>query len=565
MTMVNGARVMIVPPLRMASARYPCAATSYAIGEYARNRDLDAAPRSGGRRIMRTCRAAALSSRSAARGEVVANPTDRSRLTARAGTWIVFVLEEKQMFSLNTRWPVIGAVVAALLIGACAPAPSGPQTATTQPSASSGPKVLKMARNAEPFSPFVPWQIDDNPALFISVNVYDTLLRTTKDGVSVEPGLASKWESSADGLTWTFTLRDGIKFSDGSALKASDVKGSLDMARGGEKSAWKDNYKAIKEITAVDDKTVKIVLSQPYAPLLSVLAMFSGGILSADMAKATDAKDYDNTMAWKTKGTGAYYSEGWKKGDPIILKRNTNYWKGTPTVDEVRIEYIPDDNTRVLKLQGGESDLVDFVPFSQIAALNGQSGVKAQTFTIQQSGFIILNVTKPPLNDVKVRQALNYATDKNAIIKSVFFGQAQVMNAPVPLGTYVDKESPGYPFDLAKAQALMAQSSVPNGFTLPMIVSSNNQDRINMSIILKDEWAKIGVNVDIQQLENAAFRAQYHGEGNFMAAPTAWTNDMNDPTEIVNYAMRGGPDSGSLAYWTRYNNPELSAKITAAD
>jgi len=102
-----------------------------------------------------------------------------------------------------------------------------------------------MARNAEPFSPFVPWQIDDNPALFISVNVYDTLLRTTKDGTNVEAGLATKWESSADGLTWTFTLKDGVKFSDGSAMKASDVKASLDMARAGEKSAWKDVYVAI--------------------------------------------------------------------------------------------------------------------------------------------------------------------------------------------------------------------------------------------------------------------------------------------------------------------------------
>jgi len=96
-------------------------------------------------------------------------------------------------------------------------------------------------------------------------------------------------------------------------------------------------------------------------------------------------------------------------------------------------------------------------------------------------------------------------------------------------------------------------------------VANNNQDRINTAIILKDEWAKIGVNVDVQQLENAAFRASYHGEGNFMAAPSAWTNDMNDPTEIVNYEMRGGEGSGSFAYWTRYNNPALNAKITAAD
>ncbi|MBV9894840.1 MAG: hypothetical protein JO020_11780, partial [Chloroflexi bacterium] len=229
------------------------------------------------------------------------------------------------------------------------------------------------------------------------------------------------------------------------------------------------------------------------------------------------------------------------------------------------IEYIPDDNTRILKVQGGEDDIADFVPFSQIDSLNTLPGLHAQDFPIQQTTFIMLNVTKPPLNDINVRQALNYATDKDAIIKSVFFGQAQVMNAPIPLGTYVDKESTGYPYDLAKAQALMAQSSVPNGFTLPMIVPNNNQDRINTAIILKDEWAKIGVSVDIQQLEATAWRAAFHGEGNFMATLSAWTNDMNDPTEIVNYEMRGGPDSGSFAYWTRYNNPDLNARITAAD
>src|SRR5205814_6461612 len=101
-------------------------------------------------------------------------------------------------------------------------------------------------------------------------------------------------------------------------------------------------------------------------------------------------------------------------------------------------------------------------------------------------------------------------------------------------------------------------------FTLPMVVPSNNQDRINTAIILKDEWAKIGVNVDIQQLENSSARAA-RTSGNYNSMPSAWTNDMNDPTEIVNYEMRGGPDSGSFAYWTRYNNPELSAKITKAD
>jgi peptide/nickel transport system substrate-binding protein len=463
------------------------------------------------------------------------------------------------MTARDRRWTSLftRALAAALLLGACA-------VSALTPAAAQTPTVLRMARNAEP-GPYVPWLVDDNTALFTLANVYDGLLRVTKDGANVEPALATTWDISADGLTWTFHLRPGVMFSDGTPLTSNDVKVSLDIARAGQRSTWKDNYKAIKEIQSPDPATVNIILTEPHAPLLSELAMFPAWIMQADMATATDAAGYDDNMAWASKGTGGYYTESWKKGDPVILKRNPYYWKNTPAVDEVDIEYVFDDNTRILKLQGGEVDIVDFVPFSQIDPLNAQPGVKASLFPIQQTTFIILNVTKPPLNDLNVRQALNYATDKEAIIKSVFFGQAQVMNAPIPLGTYVDKESPGYPFDLAKAKSLMAASSVPNGFTLQMIVANNNQDRINTAIILKDEWAKIGVTVDIQQLESSAARAAYHGEGNFMSVPSAWTNDMNDPTEIVNYEMRGGPDSGSFAYWTRYNNPALSAKITAAD
>jgi peptide/nickel transport system substrate-binding protein len=457
-----------------------------------------------------------------------------------------------RLSTLFTR--VLGAV---LLLGACA-------TSALSPAAAQTPVVLRMARNAEP-GIFVPWLIDDNTALFTMGNVYDGLLRVTKDGANVEPALASSWDTSADGLTWTFHLRPDVKFSDGTSLTSNDVKVSLDLARGGKRTVWKDNYKAIREIQTPDPATVTMLLNTPHAPLLSELAMFPAWIMQADKATATEADGYDDSNNWASKGTGAYYTESWKKGDPLILKRNPNYWKNTPQVDEVDIEYVPDDNTRILKVQGGEDDVADFVPFSQIDQLNAQTGIQAKDFPIQQTTMVILNVTKPPLDDINVRQALNYATDKDAIIKTVFFGQAQPMNAPIPLGTYVDKESPGYPYDLAKAQALMAASSVPNGFTLPMVVPNNNQDRINTAIILKDEWAKIGVNVDIQQVEAAAWRASYHGEGNFMSTLSAWTNDMNDPTEIVNYEMRGGPDSGSFAYWTRYNNPDLSSKITAAD
>ena len=445
------------------------------------------------------------------------------------------------------------------------PAPAATQAPppTTAPTAAPKPKVLKMARIYEPFSVFIPWQIDDNPALFISVNVYDSLLRMTPDGQGIQAGLATKWEPAADGLSWTFTLRDGVKFSDGTPLKAEDVKTSLEMAAKSEKSAWASNYKAVKSVDVVDATTIKVNLSEPFAPLPSVMAMFCAAILPSDLAKASDAKDFDAASAWKSRGTGAYMVNGWKKGDPIILKRNPYYWNGKPDVDEIDIENIPDDNTRILKLQGGEVDVIDFVPLSQLASLSTQPNIKAQAFTIAQITFIILNNEKKPLDDVKVRQALNYATDKDAINKTVYFGYGKVANAPIPPGMFQAKDLPGYPFDLDKAKQLMKESSAPNGFTLDMQVRSGNTEYASVATIVKDEWAKIGVNVNIQNLETSVVRENYRS-GNYQAQPSGWTNDMNDPSQIVNYEMRSGPGT-QFAYWTRYSNPALNDQITKAD
>src|ERR1051325_1808283 len=147
---------------------------------------------------------------------------------------------------------------AALLIAAC-------MVSAMTPAAAQSPSVLRMARNAEP-GIFIPWLIDDNTALFTMANVYDGLLRVTKDGASVEPALASSWDTSADGLTWTFHLRPGVMFSDGTPLTSNDVKVSLDVARGGQRSVWRDNYKAIKQIDAPDPQTVVMQLNQPHAP-----------------------------------------------------------------------------------------------------------------------------------------------------------------------------------------------------------------------------------------------------------------------------------------------------------
>src|SRR5437016_5080400 len=220
------------------------------------------------------------------------------------------------MFARLGRWSNLftRALGAALLVAACG-------VAALTPAAAQTPSVLRMARNQEP-GIFIPWLIDDNTALFTLANVYDGLLRVTNDGASVEPALATSWDTSADGLTWTFHLRPDVKFSDGTPLTSNDVKVSLDLARGGHRTVWNDNYKAIGDIQTPDPMTVSIILTAPHAPLLSELAMFPAWIMQGDMATATDATGYDDAMAWASKGTGGYYTESWKKGDPVILKRN---------------------------------------------------------------------------------------------------------------------------------------------------------------------------------------------------------------------------------------------------
>ena len=465
--------------------------------------------------------------------------------------------------------PTVNAAATTVTGAATSAAPTVNAAATTVTGAAasvtpSKGKALKMSRNAEPFSPMIPWQIDDNPCLFISVNIYDTLLRTTKDGTAIEPGLATKWESTPDGLTWTFTLRDNLKFSDGTPVKGVDVKTSLDMVRQGSKSAWKDSYKAIKDVQTPDDKTVKVILGQPHAPILSELAMFCAAILPADLATASDKDGFDVASATKTKGTGAYILNGWKKGDPLVLSRNPNYWKPTTGIDTVTIDYVADDNARILKLQGGETDVIDFVPLSQLASLSQQPNSTAQAFVIQQTSHLILNTGIKPLGDKNIRQALNYALDKDAILKAVYFGQAKFMNSPIPPGTYYDKTLPGYPFNLDKAKQLMAASSMPNGFSIDFGIASGSNTAQQLATIAKDQWSKIGVTVNIQSMESSALRTAYRdGAGTVPIVSSGWTNDMNDPTEIVNYEMRGG--ASPWAYWTRYNNPDLNAKITAAD
>ena len=264
-----------------------------------------------------------------------------------------------------------------------------------------------------------------------------------------------------DGLTATFTLRPGVKFSDGSPLTADDVVFSLTRAID-QKGSWGFLFSPVKSVTKVDDKTVRLNMSEPFAPLLPALSTFAASIYS----KANFEK-WGKDASQHPLGTGAFMLDSWQKGSQLSLVKNPHYWQpGKPKVDRIVMRVVGDDNTRVLQLQSGQVDIIDFVPPNQVQPLTsaGQKIQKVEGTAILR---YTLNETVKPLDEANVRCAMAHAIDRAAVAKNLYFGLATVARSLLPSSTlYYDANADPVTYDLAKAKALLAKSSVPNGFTV---------------------------------------------------------------------------------------------------
>jgi peptide/nickel transport system substrate-binding protein len=474
---------------------------------------------------------------------------------------------------------VIGAGAAGSLLAACG-SPATPAAGPSGPSATSGPITVNQNTTQPPaqaptaaptgkaggtftFSRgndsdnLDPVTQDGNIDIWIFMSIYDQLVRVDNTGTALEPALAEKWEISPDGLTYTFHLRKDVVFSDGTPLKASDVKFSVDRAKTNKKSGWTFTLEPLKEITTPDDSTVVMTLTQPWAPFLSDIAMFNSSIISEAFVK----KIGEDKLVEQTMGTGPFALVEWKKGEYITLKKNDKYWdKGLPYIDQIKITVVPDDNNRILQLQGGEIDGMYDVPLNRVADLEKDGKFTVNKFTSTYNNFIALNVRNAPLNDVKVRQALNYATDKQALIKVVNFGIGEISNSFMPNGAlYWNKDQAGYPFDLDKAKALIKESSIPNGGKVSIQIRSGAASALQLATALKDMWGKISIDLDIQQVEQAILNDNYR-KNNFEAYATGWTNDIIDPDELVSYAILPEQVQNYHTGWTNQEAIDLANK-----
>lgn len=460
---------------------------------------------------------------------------------------------------------VLSAGLAAGCGGAASSGSPGP-TSSTQNGPASLPTAhggnLTFARAFEPIT-FDPLKTEgDNGSLWDMVQIYDQLVEYQPGTLDVKPGLATAWKVSKDGRHYTFTLRDA-KFSNGSPVTASDVKFSLDRFGDPKVDAAFAGFLAAQyqSTRILDAHTVVVNLKKPDAGFLSALAVPVASITPKAVVEAEGEKGFGS----KPVGSGPFMLAQWARGRFVKLVRNPHYWRaGRPFLDSVTLNYVPSDNTRMLQVRSGQADVAEAVPYTQEAELASQPGLQVQSNPIVAYDAIWLNHAYAPLADVKVRQALSYALDKQAINKAVYAGKAEVANSTIAKTKYWSGSTPAYAYDLAKAKQLLAASKFPHGFTLSLKVPAGDSVHNNIAIIAKDAWSKLGVNVSIAPIETSSLFTEYSA-GNYQAAipvPTL-TSDVLVPDELALAWLRY--TKGYQSFFTQYKSPAVESLVSQAN
>ena len=431
------------------------------------------------------------------------------------------------------------------------------------------PGVLVVGQIAEPKSldPHAVTAVND---FRILMNVYDGLVRYRNGTLEVEPALATSWTISEDGTEYTFELRDGVEFHDGAPFNAQAVEFNFDRMLD-ESHPYHDTgpfplaffFSAVEDVEAVDGDTVKFTLKEPYAPFLSNLAYPTGLIVSPEAVKKHGA-DFGRNPS----GTGPFAFAEWEANAKVAVTRNEHYWDGAPSLDAVVFRPITDANTRVAEMLSGGIDVMVEIPPDSVSTFDGNG------FTLhEQAGphvwFLILNAKEGPFSDRRVRQAVNYAIDKKALVENVLQGTAQIAAGPTPPAfawAYNDALEP-YPHDPGKARALIEESGHA-GASLTFYVTEGGSgmlDPVAMGAAIQADLAKVGFDVKIETYEWNTFLGKVNPglEGKADMAEMAWMT--NDPDTLPFLALRTGawPDKGGFNSGY-YSNPEVDALLEAA-
>jgi ABC-type transport system substrate-binding protein len=324
---------------------------------------------------------------------------------------------------------------------------------------------------------------------------------------NIVPGLAESWEISDDGLDYTFHLRQGVKFHDGTDFDAEDVKWTMDQAIiPGSYSANKwEPYIAGTEI--IDQYTVKITLKAPWYDFMNLLAFEE----DLDILSREAVEKWGDDYGYKAAvGTGPFKFDHWNRGEELVLVRNEDYWgageEGLPYLDSIVYRAVVEDSVKLIQLATKNADVIYTVPFNEVSALDTDPNVVVDSTPGGTVHFLAMVTNRPPFDDIRVRQALNYAIDRQAIVDTIFAGQATVANGLFPPMLFVsENDKVFYPYDPDKAKQLLEEAGYTSDNPLKFLLLTSNASLYqDEAVLVQAQLKEIGVEVEVLPLEKAA-------------------------------------------------------------
>jgi len=372
-----------------------------------------------------------------------------------------------------------------------------------------------------------PHEASDTYSIEVISMIYEQLIGIGKDG-KYRPELAETWEI-ADDTQYVFHLRKGVRFHNGREMTADDVVFSLERAK--RHISSKAALENVRSVEALDEYTVKITTESPYSTLMRNLTTSYTSILCKSAV--------ENDELAEIVGTGPMIFTQYKPNYQTVLTRNNEYRDDKASVTTLTRRVIPDDSARTIALENGEIDYVSNLQSVDIERVKENPSLKTFETVSSNIAYLGFNTSKAPFNDIRVRQALHLATDKQKIIDSVYEGYGTACKSvfPTTLEGYND-ELDLYPFDVERARKTLTASGYPDGFDMEIVLSSD--DRSRMAQLLQDDYKKIGVNITINQMEFSSF-LQYLEDDKHDAFIMSWSEGSNhDLTVTTNFHSKGG-------------------------
>lgn len=340
-------------------------------------------------------------------------------------------------------------------------------------------------------------------------NVFDGLTLHDQEGKLV-PGLATSWEALDDN-TWEFKLREGVTFHNGNPFNAESVKFTLDRVLDPERNApIRPLLENITEVEIIDDYTIQIKIAEPDLMLPARLSELYGSMLDPQYVQ----ENGDDHIALNPVGTGPFVFREWVKDERIVLEANENYWGEVPQVQEIVFRPIKDNGARVAALLAGEVDIINGVPIPQEPVVSNYPGVRSVRVPVPRIYYISIDVRQPPFDDVRVRQAINYAIDRQGIVDNLFagFGKPAAVTHPEASWGYNPDLEP-YPYDPERAMELLAEAGYPDGFETEFDTFVGRlpaHDTIAQAVA--SQLGDVGIDVNMNAFEFGVFSERRVGD-----------------------------------------------------